>query len=123
MHISEIVADRRINHPRDVLREGQRVKALVLAIDPEKRQIKLSMKQLIPTSIDEYIAEHKVGDRVSGRVVELTASGAISRARRRHPRRLPHGQRVCAASSATAAAQQLAQTRAPSPISRSSRRC
>ncbi len=77
VHVSEIVADRRINHPRDVVREGQRVKALVLAIDSEKRQIKLSMKQLIPTSIDEYIAEHKVGDQVSGRVVELTASGAI----------------------------------------------
>jgi small subunit ribosomal protein S1 len=76
VHVSEIVADRRINHPRDVLREGQRVKAVVLAIDSEKRQIKLSMKQLIPTSIDEYIAEHKVGDRVSGRVVELTALGA-----------------------------------------------
>jgi small subunit ribosomal protein S1 len=77
VHVSEIVADRRINHPRDVVREGQRVKALVLAIDSEKRQIKLSMKQLIPTSIDEYIAEHKVGDSVSGRVVELTPSGAI----------------------------------------------
>jgi small subunit ribosomal protein S1 len=76
VHISEIVADRRLNHPRDVLRDGQRVKAVILAIDSEKRQIKLSMKQLIPTSIDEYIAEHKVGDRVSGRVVELTASGA-----------------------------------------------
>ncbi|MGB7265595.1 MAG: S1 RNA-binding domain-containing protein, partial [Terracidiphilus sp.] len=77
VHISEIVADRRINHPREILREGQRVKALVLAIDLEKHQIKLSMKQLIPTSIDEYIAEHKVGDRVSGRVVEITSSGAI----------------------------------------------
>ncbi len=77
VHISEIVADRRINHPRDVMREGQVVKALVLAIDPEQRQIKLSMKQLIPTSIDEYIAERKVGDTVSGRVVEVTPSGAI----------------------------------------------
>ena len=77
VHISEIIADRRLNHPRDVLREGQVVKALVLAIDSEKRQVKLSMKQLIPTSIDEYIAEHKPGDRVSGRVVELTVSGAI----------------------------------------------
>ena len=76
VHVSEIVADRRINHPRDVLREGQVVKAVILAIDSEKRQIKLSMKQLIPTSIDEYIAEHKVGDPVSGRVVELTSSGA-----------------------------------------------
>jgi small subunit ribosomal protein S1 len=77
VHVSEIVADRRISHPRDVVREGQRVKAVVLAIDKEKRQIKLSMKQLIPTSIDEYIAEHKVGDQVSGRVVELTSSGAV----------------------------------------------
>lgn len=76
VHVSEIVAGRRINHPRDVVREGQRVKAVVLAIDSQKRQIKLSMKQLIPTSIDEYIVEHKVGDSVSGRVVELTSSGA-----------------------------------------------
>ena len=70
VHISEITAERRLNHPSDVLRAGQIVKAQVLAIDPEKRQIKLSMKQLIPTDIDEYIAEHKVGDKVSGRVVE-----------------------------------------------------
>jgi len=77
VHVSEIVADRRINHPSDVLRAGQVVKALVLAIDTEKRQIKLSMKQLVPTSIDEYIAEHKAGDVVSGRVVELGASSAV----------------------------------------------
>ena len=62
VHISEIVADRRLNHPSDVLRAGQVVKAQVLAIDPEKRQIKLSMKQLVPTDIDEFIAEHKAGD-------------------------------------------------------------
>ena len=70
VHISEIVADRRLNHPSEVLHAGQVVQAQVLALDTEKRQIKLSMKQLIPTSIDEYIAEHKVGDVVSGRVVE-----------------------------------------------------
>jgi len=77
VHVSEIVADRRISHPSDVLRAGQIVKALVLAIDTEKRQIKLSMKQLIPTSIDEYIAEHKAGDVVSGRVMELGAGTAV----------------------------------------------
>jgi small subunit ribosomal protein S1 len=70
IHVSEISADKRINHPQEVLRAGQVVKAQVLAIDPLKRQIKLSMKQLVPTSIDEYIAEHKVGDQVSGRVFE-----------------------------------------------------
>ena len=73
VHVSEIVADRRINHPSDVVHVGHAVKAQVLAIDKEKRQIKLSMKQLIPTSIDEYIAEHKPGDVVSGRVVEESA--------------------------------------------------
>lgn len=75
VHISEIVADRRLHHPSEALREAQVVQAQILAIDAGKRQIKLSMKQLIPTSIDEYIAEHKVGDKVSGRVVE--ASPAI----------------------------------------------
>lgn len=76
VHISEIVADRRLNHPSDVLRAGQVVKAQVLAIDTDKRQMKLSMKQLIPTSIDEYLVEHKVGDTVSGRVVEASGTGA-----------------------------------------------
>jgi small subunit ribosomal protein S1 len=74
VHISEITAERRLNHPSETLREGQIVKAQILAIDPEKRQIKLSMKQLIPTEIDEYIAEHKIGDTVSGRVIEQSPS-------------------------------------------------
>ena len=77
VHISEIVADRRLNHPSDAVRVGQVVKALVLAIDPEKRQVKLSMKQLIPTSIDEFIAEHKLGDNVSGRVIDASASSIM----------------------------------------------
>jgi small subunit ribosomal protein S1 len=76
VHISEIVVDRRLNHPSDVLHAGQIVKAQVLAMDGEKRQIKLSMKQLIPTSIDEYVAERKVGDVVSGRIVDVFADHA-----------------------------------------------
>jgi small subunit ribosomal protein S1 len=71
VHISEMVADRRLNHPSEVLRAGQVVKAQVLGIDAEKRQIKLSMKRLVPTSIDEYVVEHKLGDVVSGRVSEV----------------------------------------------------
>ena len=70
VHVSEITNAKRINHPQDVLRAGQIVKAQILAIDPDKRQIKLSIKQLIPTEIDEYITENKVGDTVSGRVIE-----------------------------------------------------
>lgn len=70
VHVSEIIADKRIDHPQDVLRAGQIVKAQVLAVDREKRQIKLSMKQLVPTGLGEYLEEHKQGDLVSGRVVE-----------------------------------------------------
>jgi small subunit ribosomal protein S1 len=72
IHISEISAEKRINHPQEVLRAGQVVKAQVLAIDPEKRLIRLSMKQLVPSGLDEYLAEHKDGDIVTGRIVEVS---------------------------------------------------
>ncbi len=76
VHVSEISAEKRINHPQDVLKTGQIVQAQVLAIDSERRNIKLSMKQLVPTSVDEYIAEHKVGDVVTGRIVDESGSQA-----------------------------------------------
>ena len=76
VHISEITAERRLAHPQDALKVGQVVRAQVLAIDAEKRQAKLSMKQLVPTSLDEYVAEHNVGDVVSGRVIEESANQA-----------------------------------------------
>jgi small subunit ribosomal protein S1 len=77
VHVSEISAERRINHPQDVLRVGERVKAQVVGLDTEKRQIRLSMKQLVPTGLGEYLEEHGVGDTVSGRVVEQTAGWAL----------------------------------------------
>jgi small subunit ribosomal protein S1 len=55
-----------------VLRAGQIVKAKVLEVDKEKRQLRLSMKQLVPTGLDEYIAEHKVGEVVTGRLIEVS---------------------------------------------------
>jgi len=76
IHVSEISAEKRINHPQDVLKVGQTVKAQVLAVDRDKRQIKLSIKQMSPTSIDEYLAEHRAGDVVSGRLLELAGGQA-----------------------------------------------
>ena len=70
IHVSEISAEKRINHPQDVLKVGQPVRAQVLSIDTERRLMRLSMKQLVPTSLDEYIAEHKLGDVVTGRVMD-----------------------------------------------------
>lgn len=71
IHVSEISAEKRINHPQEVLKVGQVVKAQVLAIDKDRRLLRLGMKQLVPTSLDEYIAEHKEGDVVTGRMIEI----------------------------------------------------
>jgi len=76
VHISEMVVDRRLNHPSEAVHMGEVVKAQVVGIDAEKRQIKLSMKQLVPTGLTEYLEEHKVGDAVSGRVVEVAGDVA-----------------------------------------------
>ncbi len=76
IHVSDISAEKRINHPQDVLRVGQSIKAQVLEVDLEKRRLKLGMKQLVPTSIEEYIAEHKAGDTVSGRVIKISGDQA-----------------------------------------------
>jgi small subunit ribosomal protein S1 len=76
VHVSEISAEKRIEHPQDVLKVGQVVKAQVLELDIEKRQLRLSMKQLIPTGLDEYIAEHKTGDVVTGRLIEESGERA-----------------------------------------------
>ena len=76
IHVSEISNEKRIEHPRDVLKPGQVVKAQILAVDTDKRQVRLSMKQLIPTGIDEYVVEHKAGDTVTGRIVDVSGSQA-----------------------------------------------
>ncbi|MBI2818074.1 MAG: S1 RNA-binding domain-containing protein [Acidobacteria bacterium] len=72
VHISEITTEKRLNHPQEVLRVGQVVKAKVLEFDKAKRVIRLSIKQLEPTGLDEYMAEHKEGDVVSGRMMEVS---------------------------------------------------
>jgi small subunit ribosomal protein S1 len=74
IHISDISAEKRLNHPNEVLKQGETVKAVVLEADRERRRIRLGIKQLQPTSIDEYLAEHKAGEVVSGRVVDVSGS-------------------------------------------------
>jgi len=76
VHISEITAEKRLNHPQEVLKTGLRVKAQVIAIDPEKRLIRLSMKQLVPTGLDEFLGKHRAGDVVTGRVFSISRDSA-----------------------------------------------
>jgi small subunit ribosomal protein S1 len=76
IHIADITREKRLEHPKDVLSVGQQVKAMVLDLDKERRRIRLGIKQLEPTSVDEYIADRRVGEVVTGRVVELSGAKA-----------------------------------------------
>jgi small subunit ribosomal protein S1 len=76
IHVSDMSAEKRINHPQDILKVGQSVKAQVLEVEVEKRRLKLGIKQLVPTSIEEYIAERREGNVVSGRVMEVSGGRA-----------------------------------------------
>lgn len=76
IHIGDLSAEKRLNHPQEVLKPGEKVRALVLEVDRERRRIRLGVKQLQPTTADEYIAEHRVGDTVTGRIVEIERSNA-----------------------------------------------
>jgi small subunit ribosomal protein S1 len=76
IHIGDITNEKRLDHPKERLAKGQTVKALVLEIDRERRRIRLGMKQLEPTTIDHYIAEHKTGEKVSGRLMDVQGSRA-----------------------------------------------
>lgn len=72
IHIGDITNEKRLNHPNEMLKMGQVVKAVVTEIDKSKRRMRLSMKALEPTSVDEFLAENKVGDVVTGRVVGVS---------------------------------------------------
>lgn len=77
VHVSEITAEKHLHHPQEALKAGEAVKVKVLAVDLDKRQMKLSIKQAAPTGLDEFLAEQKEGDVVSGRVVSVEGETAV----------------------------------------------
>ena len=77
IHISDITDEKRLNHPQEALKVGQMVKAQVISLDSSKRLMKLGIRQLAPSDLDEYIAEQKVGDIVSGRLIEVSPGSAL----------------------------------------------
>src|SRR5262249_785388 len=76
VHISDITNEKRLDHARQALTKGQKVKAVVLEVDKEKRRLRVGMKQLEPTTVDHYISEHQPGQTVSGRLVEVQGDRA-----------------------------------------------
>lgn len=72
VHISEI-AWQRIDHPRDIVKVGQQVKAEVIGIEGSK--IFLSMKKLIEDPWKRVGEKYKVGDLVKGKILKANPFG------------------------------------------------
>ncbi|MBK6820974.1 MAG: 30S ribosomal protein S1 [Bacteroidetes bacterium] len=67
----------RINHPNEVLQNGQKLNVAVLDFDDEKKRISLGLKQLTPhpwDTLPDYIVE---GNKVKGKVVNIEDYGAF----------------------------------------------
>jgi ribosomal protein S1 len=72
VHISEI-AWQRIDHPRDLLKLGQTVKAQIIGIDGSK--IFLSMKKLVDDPWKNVGEKYKIGEIVTGKVLKVNPFG------------------------------------------------
>ena len=76
IHITDLSWSR-VNHPSEILSDGETVKVVILDFDDEKTRIQLGMKQLEAHPWDALSADMKVGDRVKGKVVVLADYGAF----------------------------------------------
>jgi small subunit ribosomal protein S1 len=77
IHISDMSWSKRVKHPSEVLKKGDRVEAVVLNIDAENQRLSLGLKQLATDIWDEFFTHRHVGDVVEGKVVRLTNFGAF----------------------------------------------
>ncbi len=77
VHVSNLSWTKRVKHPSEVLKKGDRVKAVVLAIEPDKRRLSLGVKQLQPDVWDSFFAQHRVGDIIHGKVLRVANFGAF----------------------------------------------
>ena len=76
IHITDLSWSR-VNHPSEILSDGQVVKVVILDFDDEKTRIQLGMKQLEAHPWDALSADLKVGDKIKGKVVVLADYGAF----------------------------------------------
>ncbi len=77
VHVSNLSWTKRIKHPSEVLKKGEKVKAIVLGVEPENRRLSLGVKQLQPDVWDTFFAQHRVGDVIKGKVLRTAQFGAF----------------------------------------------
>jgi small subunit ribosomal protein S1 len=77
IHVSDISWTKRIGHPQDVLKKGQKVEVVVLSVDAANRRISLGLKQLQPNPWSEIAAKYPVETVLEAEVVSITDFGVF----------------------------------------------
>jgi small subunit ribosomal protein S1 len=77
VHVSNLSWTKRVKHPSEVLKKGEKIKAVVLGVEPEHRRLSLGIKQLQPDVWETFFAQHRVGDVVHGKVLRTAQFGAF----------------------------------------------
>ncbi len=77
VHVSNLSWTKRVKHPSEVLKKGDRVKAQVLAIEPDNRRLSLGIKQMQPDVWETFFAQHRIGDVIHGKVLRVANFGAF----------------------------------------------
>ncbi|RSL16562.1 SSU ribosomal protein S1P [Edaphobacter aggregans] len=77
VHVSNLSWTKRIKHPSEVLKKGEKVKAIVLGVEPENRRLSLGVKQLQPDVWETFFAQHRVGDVIKGKILRTAQFGAF----------------------------------------------
>ena len=75
VHVSDMSWTKRIKHPSEVLKKGDTVRARITNIDADSQRVSLSIKEFLPNEWQEFVENNRVGDVVTGRVVNVTDFG------------------------------------------------
>lgn len=78
IHISQLSWDR-IGHPKEILEEGQKIKAKISRIDPKTGKIGLSYRDIVDNPWDTASSRYQANSCVTGTVSKLTDFGAFVR--------------------------------------------
>jgi small subunit ribosomal protein S1 len=76
VHVSEIDWGH-VNHPRDVLKEGESVQVKILSADPRERRISLSIRELKDNPWRRFVDKFSIDDVVDGEITEIKEFGAF----------------------------------------------
>jgi small subunit ribosomal protein S1 len=77
VHVSNLSWTKRVKHPSEVVKKGEKVKAVVLGVEPQNRRLSLGIKQLQPDVWESFFAAHRLGDIVHGKVLRTAQFGAF----------------------------------------------